>query len=54
MLIKGEESFIRGADALNYVIDQVELKHPEYIKFPKMRKYLATVVQVRSFFYILS
>ncbi|XP_063400627.1 uncharacterized protein LOC134685111 isoform X2 [Mytilus trossulus] len=44
---KGERSYIEGAEALNHVLKEVEgLKHPENIRFPKMRKYFATTVQL--------
>ncbi|KAJ8300367.1 hypothetical protein KUTeg_021886 [Tegillarca granosa] len=42
-----EDKFIQGHEALKYVLEQVpELEQPESLKFPTMRKYLATVVQV--------
>lgn len=45
--VKGTDNFIQGHEALKYVLDQVpELERPESLKFPSMRKYLATVVQV--------
>ncbi|KAJ8321044.1 hypothetical protein KUTeg_002631 [Tegillarca granosa] len=44
---KGKDKFIQGHEALKYVLEQVpELEQPESLKFPTMRKYLATVVQV--------
>jgi hypothetical protein len=46
-LFQGEKSFIEGSDALQCVFEQVQdLKRPELLRFPSMRKYLATVVQV--------
>ncbi|KAJ8300368.1 hypothetical protein KUTeg_021887 [Tegillarca granosa] len=44
---KGKDKFIQGHEALKYVLEQVpELEQPESLKFPTMRKYLATVVHV--------
>ncbi|XP_060587044.1 uncharacterized protein LOC132742612 isoform X2 [Ruditapes philippinarum] len=47
---KGQKSFIEGSDALRCVLEQVQdLKRPELLRFPSMRKYLATVIQVHNY-----
>jgi hypothetical protein len=44
---QGSRNFITGNEALKHVLDNIpELQRPELLKFPTMRKYLATVVQV--------
>jgi len=44
---QGTNSFIEGCEALRLVVEHIpDLQRAEAIKFPALRKYLATVVQV--------